>query len=211
MAAEIYTFPATMSMRTAGSTDARSGAGSHDDVPKPVEDAVQSVRDMVLRDAFEYREIPVPASLADYGIGVEISSGERASTAVSGWIMVLYSHRMRSGWRSRWRCVAFASWALRREQHNSLTPSLYWTDIERLLVDRLPGSLMGTVSVNHNTSFESSNDVEPVASVSCEARASWTPDVRDGSILDAGRQIDMWALFLTSLMENEEGSDIFRG
>ncbi|WP_101617775.1 DUF3000 family protein [Bifidobacterium margollesii] len=209
MAAEIYTFPATMSMKTAGSTDERSEART-DGVPKAVDEAVRSVRRMTLRDDLEYREIPVPASLADYGIGVEMTTGEHVDAAVSGWIMVLYARQARPEWASHWRCVAFASWALGPENHNSLTPSLYWADVERLLAGRRLGSLIGTVSVNHNTRFPSAPDDGRIsASVGCEARASWTPASETG-ILDAGRQIDMWARFLSSLMDNEEGTDSFR-
>ena len=89
-------------------------------VPDDVWAAVESVSAMKRLYDVRYREIPVPSTLADYGIGVELEAGERmdshpfAADSVSephvatGWVMTLYSHELRPDWNSNWRCVAFA-------------------------------------------------------------------------------------------------------
>ena len=89
--------------------------------------------------------VPVPSTLADYGIGVEFEAGERAlgdafsaglgsdaeSRIATGWIMMLYAHELRIDWDSNWRCVAFARLPLETAENDSLTPGMYWDDMCR--------------------------------------------------------------------------------
>ena len=78
-------------------------------VPDEVWAAVESVSTMKRIHDVRYREIPVPSTLADYGIGVEFEAGECAlgdafsaglgndaeSRIATGWIMMLYAHELR--------------------------------------------------------------------------------------------------------------------
>ena len=112
--ADIYAFP------TGESNDGRPVRPQG--VPDEVWAAVESVSTMKRIHDVRYREIPVPSTLADYGIGVEFEAGERAlgdafsaglgsdaeSRIATGWIMMLYAHELRIDWDSNWRCVAFA-------------------------------------------------------------------------------------------------------
>ena len=74
-------------------------------VPDEVWRAVESVRAMRRLPGVRYREIPVPSTLADYGIGVALGIGADDASRTfsrpyseenaSGWIMLLYSRRQR--------------------------------------------------------------------------------------------------------------------
>ena len=117
--ADIYAFP------TGESNDGRPVRPQG--VPDEVWAAVESVSTMKRIHDVRYREIPVPSTLADYGIGVEFEAGERAlgdafsaglgsdaeSRIATGWIMMLYAHELRIDWDSNWRCqnTAFGSMA----------------------------------------------------------------------------------------------------
>ena len=68
--ADIYAFP------TGESNDGRPVRPQG--VPDEVWAAVESVSTMKRIHDVRYREIPVPSTLADYGIGVEFEAGERA-------------------------------------------------------------------------------------------------------------------------------------
>ena len=112
-----------------------------------------------------YREIPVPSTLADYGIGVELEAGERmdshpfAADSVSG---AACCHRMgndvvfaRAAPRLEfnWRCVAFARLPLEPSENDSLAPGMYWEDMCDYLGEVEPDSISGTVTVTQNTTF----------------------------------------------------------
>lgn len=172
-------------------------------VPDAVWRAVESVRDMPRLDGVRYREIPVSSSLADFGIGVELSceaGPDPAQDAASGWIMTLYSARPRSDWRSRWRCVAFARLPLDGGANDCLTPAMYWDDMMDMLGAADPDDVKGTVTVARNTSFGEAPD-EP--HVGCEMRVSWTPtETPDG--VDAGGQVMAWARFLRASLRDDE-------
>ena len=71
-------------------------------VPDAVWSAVESVRSMPRVTGMRYRELPVPSTLADYGIGVEMecvadddSRSFGDAHMASGWIMLLYVERER--------------------------------------------------------------------------------------------------------------------
>lgn len=102
--------PQTMLMRPQG-------------VPDQVWNAVLSVDCMRRLKGMTYREIPVPNSMANFGIGVALECDE---TYASGWIMILYSLKFREDWHSHWRCVAFASLPLPDKEYDCLTPGMYW-------------------------------------------------------------------------------------
>ncbi|KAB7788538.1 DUF3000 family protein [Bifidobacterium cebidarum] len=187
-------------------------------VPDDLWAAVESVSTMPLLAGVHYREIPVPSTLADFGIGVELESAEHThgdapckptdglSHTATGWIMVLYCERPRMEWGSRWRCTAFARLPLSDTENDPLTPSMYWDDMCDHLEAIEPDSLSGTVTVNQNTSFGA---IGGNTSAGCEIRASWTP--LDGSgpngTMDAGAQVNSWATFLTSTVRCEEDDD----
>lgn len=76
--------PQTMLMRPQG-------------VPDQVWNAVLSVDRMRRLKGMTYREIPVPNSMANFGIGVALECDE---TYASGWIMILYSLKFREDWHS---------------------------------------------------------------------------------------------------------------
>ena len=78
--------PQTMLMRPQG-------------VPDQVWNAVLSVDRMRRSKGMTYREIPVPNSMANFGIGVALECDE---TYASGWIMILYSLKFREDWHSHW-------------------------------------------------------------------------------------------------------------
>ena len=73
--------PQTMLMRPQG-------------VPDQVWNAVLSVDCMRRLKGMTYREIPVPNSMANFGIGVALECDE---TYASGWIMIGYSLKFREG------------------------------------------------------------------------------------------------------------------
>ncbi|OXM99589.1 DUF3000 family protein [Bifidobacterium vansinderenii] len=174
-------------------------------VPQSVWRAVESVRVMKQRPDIHYCEIPVPSTLADYGIGVQLELDTESAVFSRGWIMILYSERRRIEWESQWRCVAYASMRMAGSDHNSLTPSLMWDWLERIVTEAREETLGGTVSLNRNTSFGilSGSAEEPPRS-DCEIRVSWTPIEEEGGWLDAGNQVDIWARFLKSMTTNDE-------
>ena len=95
--------PQTMLMRPQG-------------VPDQVWNAVLSVDRMRRLKGMTYREIPVPNSMANFGIGVALECDE---TYASGWIMILYSLKFREDWHSHWRCVAFSGHVLGHDDGTS--------------------------------------------------------------------------------------------
>ena len=159
--ADIYAFP------TGESNDGRPVRPQG--VPDEVWAAVESVSTMKRIHDVRYREIPVPSTLADYGIGVEFEAGERAlgdafsaglgsdaeSRIATGWIMMLYAHELRIDWDSNWRCVAFARLPLETAENDSLTPGMYWDDMCDYFDGIEPDSVSGTVTVTQNTAFGS--------------------------------------------------------
>lgn len=208
--ADIYAFP------VGAPADGRPGTpavaqGRRPERPAGVPDemwrAVESVHAMERIPDVRYREIPVPSTLADFGIGVEIecgpvdggtaaSAGDDAPARVAeGWIMVLYSVEERSDWQSRWRCVAFARVPLDGGERDCLTPAMYWDDMRARLAAAGAGNVGGTVTVTQNTSFGVLEDDDPGAG--CEMRVSWTPaDAPSG--VDAGGQVAVWSGFVRS-------------
>ena len=207
--ADIYAFP------TGESNDGRPVRPQG--VPDEVWAAVESVSTMKRIHDVRYREIPVPSTLADYGIGVEFEAGERAlgdafsaglgsdaeSRIATGWIMMLYAHELRIDWDSNWRCVAFARLPLETAENDSLTPGMYWDDMCDYFDGIEPDSVSGTVTVTQNTAFGS---MAGSTSAGCEIRVSWTP--LDGTgpdgTMDAGAQVRSWAAFIRSTIRFEE-------
>ena len=197
--------------------------GRPDGVPDEVWHAVESVRSMSRVPDVRYREIPVPSTLADYGIGVELEcagyDGSEASSPSSdpliaasrpavatGWIMMLYSAQSRMDWAGRWRCVAFTRLPLQASENDGLTPRMYWEDMCDHLTDIDPDSVGGTVTVTQNSSFGTlaCDDTD----AGCEMRVSWTPlELPDGG-LDAGNQVGAWADFIRSTVRFDEGLTI---
>lgn len=218
--AEIFAFPADapLSQRTGINTAPRP-----DGVPDAVWSAVESVRTMPRVNGMQYREIAVPASLADYGIGVGLTCdqdshampSQPAARAADGWIMLLYAHEPPVQWQSHWRCVAYARMPLPALEDNGLTPAMYWDDMCDRLVDIDPDSISGTVTVTRDTTFaaptETGSSSLPVANradCGCEMRVSWTPIASIDGVLDAGGQIQLWARFIhAAYQEQREQED----
>ena len=195
--ADIYAFPASPS------EDGRGGVPRPEGVPDVVWHAVQTVRAMPHMAGMRYREIPVPSTLADFGIGVDLeydSSDEPPSRTATGWIMVLYAAQGRRGWTSQWRCVAFARLPLDENERDCLTPSMYWEDMLDALDAVDPEGVRGTVTVTRNTSF---GDMESEPHAGCEMRVSWTPSVSPEGA-DAGAQVSVWAQFLRASVNDGE-------
>ena len=204
--AEILTFPAETS---SGVREADSQLPPRPEgVPDVVWEAVESVRAMRRVSEVRYREIPVPSTLADYGIGVEMESGthdgniaphdEASAHLASGWIMLLYSEQSRIDWNGHWRCVAFARLPLEASENDSLTPAMYWEDMCGYLTDVEPDSVSGTVTVTQNTSFGA---LGGDTSAGCEMRISFTPLTIPESLepsIDAGELVAAWGKFLKS-------------
>lgn len=222
--ADIYAFPTGVNPHGTTRDDAAQDLpGRPHGVPDAVWDAVESIRAMRRIDGMGYREIPVPATLADYGIGVAI---EVASTAhgrgtdgtypfddlpssapavATGWIMTLYSNDERPDWGSHWRCVAFASLPLPHAENDPLAPGMYWDDMCGWLKAAEPDSVGGTVTVTQNTTFGSLGDG---GSAGCEMRVSFTPAVHTGVPFDAGAHVAAWASFLRSTIHFNEGATV---
>ncbi|MCH9276293.1 DUF3000 domain-containing protein [Bifidobacterium amazonense] len=199
--AEIFAFPAATRPG-----DEAVPTGRPDGVPDEMWHAVESVRAMRREPTVRYREMPVPESLADFGIGVELAAPAAAPTA-RGWIMLLYSRAFRVDWQSRWRCVAFAAIPLETRENDGLAPAMYWDDMCGHLRLVRPASLGGTVTVTQSTSF---GTLEGETSVGCEMRVSWTPlEDTDGG-MDAGDQIRSWARFVGSAARDEEDPTVER-
>ncbi|MBT1175129.1 DUF3000 family protein [Bifidobacterium sp. LC6] len=187
-------------------------------VPDELWAAVESVGAIIKLHGVRYREIPVPSTLADFGIGVELESDNGTadnaeahangdvSRCATGWVMILYCRKSRADWGSKWRCVAFARLPLELAENDALAPSMYWEDMCDFLEQVVPDSLSGTVTVNQNTSFGA---LAGQASAGCEVRVSWTP--LDGSgpngTMDAGAQVNSWAAFMASAVRFEEADN----
>ena len=200
--ADIYQFPRASTIRGTGISDAaravnHSSPMRSDRVPEAVWRAVETVRAMPRLEGIEYREIPVPTSLSDYGIGVELSCGERAP---SGWIMVLYDHKARREWHGHWRCVAFASTPMNSGDVDALTTHMTWDAVYEALVgiDARPDDIGGTITITRNTSFGTLEG----ESVGCEMRVSWTPATMGEQDIDAGGQINAWGQFMLDMRES---------
>lgn len=173
-------------------------------VPDRVWDAVLSVERMPRLQGMAYHEIPVPNSMANFGIGVELECDDGYP---SGWIMVLYSLKFQEDWHSHWRCVAFASLPMPEKESKRMEPGMYWESMMRFLDPDDSEHVSGTVTVAHNTAFGHDPDA-PMAG--CEVRVSWTPlDYADGG-LDAGSQVGRWAAFLRSMTQSEEDVSVDR-
>ncbi|PLS26202.1 DUF3000 family protein [Bifidobacterium parmae] len=214
--ADIYAFPTGVKSRTG--RDAGPGLpGRPAGVPDDVWHAVESVRGMQRIGDVRYREIPVPSTLADYGIGVELEAGARdddvgtpfdgaaPAGVATGWIMILYSATRREDWGSRWRCVAFARLPLDNGEDDALTPDLYW-DLMCAHLDAVdPDSVGGTVTVTRNTAFGALGRDD---SAGCEIRVSFTPTTFDGMPYDAGASVSVWARFLKSTILFDGETDV---
>lgn len=219
--ADIYAFPTGVNPRQAGRDAAPGLPGRPAGVPDAVWNAVESVRSMPRLDDVRYREIPVPSTLSDYGIGVELESGPHGdgrgfphdadplTDAATGWIMMLYSNDFRSDWGAHWRCVAFARLPLSSVENDSLAPGMYWDDMcermEGVMEGVECGSMGGTVTVTQNTAFGSLGDGD---SAGCEMRVSFTPAVPTGVHFDAGAYVAAWARFLRSTIHFNEGATV---
>ncbi|MBT1172088.1 DUF3000 family protein [Bifidobacterium sp. MA2] len=215
--ADIYAFPTGVNPHHAARDAAPDLPGRPVGVPDAVWDAVESVRAMRRLDDVRYREIPVPSTLADFGIGVELESGSRGGTTgfpydgdpfpavATGWIMLLYSNDIRPDWGSRWRCVAFARLPLSSVENDSLAPGMYWDDMCARLEGVEPDSVGGTVTVTQNTTFGSLGAGD---SAGCEMRVSFTPAVHGGVPFDAGAYVASWARFLRSTIHFNEDATV---
>ena len=113
-------------------------------VPDRVWDAVLSVERMPRLQGMAYHEIPVPNSMANFGIGVELECDDGCP---SGWIMVLYSLKFQEDWHSHWRCVAFASLPMPEKESKRMEPGMYWESMMRFLDPDDSEHVSGTVTV----------------------------------------------------------------
>ncbi|MBT1181863.1 DUF3000 family protein [Bifidobacterium sp. CP2] len=200
--ADIYAFPIGVEPRTADGVDSRTPLPERPDgVPDDVWNAVESVRVMDRLEDMEYREIPVPQTLADYGIGVSMETRSDRSPHVSGWIMLLHAREPRDDWGSRWRCVAFAAIPLEPKENTSLAPDMYWDDLCRRMGGVRRDSMGGTVTVTQNTTFGSLGVDD---SAGCEIRVSFTPVTEPGGMFDAGATVGDWARFIRSTIRFDE-------
>lgn len=209
--AEIFSFPEGIAPRA---QDSQAHLPPRPQgVPDEVWRAVESVRAMRTVPGVHYREIPVPSTLADYGIGVAL--GIEASDAYShhhrqqanGWIMLLYGRRFYEEWNSRWRCVCFAQLPLESSENDGLAPSMYWEDMCEYLGDVVPDSVDGTVSITQNTAF-GSQGADTFAG--CEIRVSYTPAIPPACGFDPGACVETWAEFLKSTVRGEGESRVER-
>lgn len=225
--AEIFAFPAgaPAAMRPGDDAGVERRPVRPRGVPDDVWAAVESVDDMPRLTGVRYREIPVPSTLADFGIGVELEAddedvaGNAAESSAglfqsdsdadsqphqaTGWLMLLYSRTPRVGWDSRWRCVAFARLPLEASEDDPLAPGMCWDAMCDYVEYAEPDSLAGTVTVTRNTVFGALSESP---SAGAEIRVSWTP--LDGTgpngTMDAGAQVNSWAAFIRSTVRPEE-------
>lgn len=181
-------------------------------VPDVVWHAVETVRAMRRVPDVRYREVAVPCSWGDYGIGVEMTCERDAETRgraernriCRGWIRLMYSHDLRPEWRSHWRCVAYAEMPIDQGEHNALAPALYWGELHRFVADHICGDLTGTVTIRRDTSFgASASDCDGQfacdGDVGCEMRVSWTPPDDEEHEMNAGEQVRLWSRFIRSM------------
>lgn len=227
--ADIYQFPAgaidgiaaadaadTAGRMTQESFDRTSAASAqaHADAPDEVLRAVESVRRMTRIDGIQYREIPVPLRLADYGIGVgldvpsdELGYGDAIRSGVSGWIMTLYDREPRKAWRSHWRCVAFVCAPLPGPSHDALAADMVWDAVTQSLESVEAVDPAGTVTITRNAGYGALADDgtagtsagagpgAPVRTLGFEVRVSWTPATMGDRDPDVGAQVAAWARF----------------
>lgn len=218
--ADIYAFPTGATSKRERSDMPARPAG----VPDQVWAAVESVRAMEHVPDVRYREIPVPSTLADFGIGVELECGARdegdrpfsgdafrdgeGPRVATGWIMILHALEERLDWDGRWRCVCFARMPLESGENDGLTPGMYWDGMCDYLTGLEPDTLGGTVTVTRNTSFGA---MSGPGESGCEMRVSFTPQEMPLEALggapgiEAGAQVACWARFLRSSVRFGEG------
>jgi hypothetical protein len=192
-------------------------------IPDELWYAVESVHHMDMVKAVDYREIEVPATMADFGIGVALTcdsdtaggdtapsrvamhgvTGEQQAPAAqsplagpSGWIMILYSRKPRLEWDSQWRCVGFFTTEIAAQEHDSLTAGMFMEAMTAHLSAAETDSVRGTVTLTQNQSF---GVIEQDQSCGCEIRVSWTPAGMQLQGLDAGQQVRMWARFIKDM------------
>ena len=179
-------------------------------VPGPVADAVGALRAMRQPPWVTYREIPVPARMAPYGIGVDMEVHDPAHA--SGWLMLLHQPDVIPA-RQAWRCVAYLRAGLTPGEPRPLVPQLYWDMWAARATPALvrAGSAAGTVTVCDNTTFDPHpgpaapahvGETAPATSADCEMRISWTPAARAASegpeerLIDAAGQVGLWTALL---------------
>ena len=199
--AEIYAFPGDASRRPGEGAGPRRPEG----VPDEVWRAVESVRAMERVPGVSYRELPIPTSMADYGIGVAVDCVSGDAHA-AGWVAVLYSHRTRRDWGSRWRCVAFAGIDLPERADDAFAPRRCWNRMRSHLAGHAAG-IDGTVTIIRDTAF---GKARTARAPGCELRVSWTPLDKQGSGPDAGTQVMLWSRFVRSTVVHEEEPPVDR-
>lgn len=201
--AAILNFPRSPKDEATTGTAPTEGAGTRrtacpgtrplDGVPAPMVDAIEAVRGMRRHPRVTYREIPVPADLAAYGIGVDMAVRDGAA----GWLMLLYHPAGPSG-TDRWRCAAYLRTTPMppADAGEGDVPRMWRRMWDAHATGALvaPGSAAGTITICGNTPLDPSG--APWADR--ELRLSWTPATHaapgggPGRWVDAGRQVGLW-------------------
>lgn len=160
----------------------------HERIPQFFLDEITMVKAMPLASGVAYREIPVPASFAPFGLGISLTVGGQTAQAeptthrapdVFGWLMVGAT----PGKNPLWSALGY----FRQPQVNPLEKSVV-TDLYRdVVLDTLaplsqPQSLTGTASLvsdeffTQTQAFGTTEGTDSTESLtSCEVRVSWTP------------------------------------
>ncbi|NMM99454.1 MFS transporter [Bifidobacterium sp. DSM 109958] len=160
-------------------------------VPGDVLNAVESVRRMARAPGVRYREIPVPADLAEYGIGV----GFECVSGAEGWIMMLFDRSVRSTRGTCWRCVAYCRVPVGEGRADAPEPRPMWEAMRDALGGVGVRGASGTVSMLRSTGFGGLGGERD----ECEMRVSWTPDDGGTGRFRAGAQVAAWTAFVGGL------------
>ncbi|MDN6272280.1 MAG: DUF3000 domain-containing protein [Bifidobacterium crudilactis] len=231
--AEIYSIPVRdMAFHTRESGEGEKSSCSLSR-PAGVRDelwyAVESVHHMVRVESIDYQEIQVPSSMADAGIGVELSYRKDAYdlSALDG---ISYSEGLRTSPVSsahksqdaaRSRLASPSGWIMVLYSH---VPRAEWdsqwrcvgfftTEIAAQEHDSLTADMFLDDMTAHLTEAEpdsvrgtvtltqnrSFGVIEQDNGCGCEIRVSWTPAGVTSHGLDAGRQVQMWARFIREI------------
>ncbi|KAB8289229.1 hypothetical protein DSM100688_0309 [Bifidobacterium ramosum] len=239
--AEIFAFPAGDQTATmpGGDGAARPMPTRPRGVPDAMWHAVESVRAMPLVPGVRYREIPVPETLAEYGIGVDVAyvgdtvdrtahttdrvagrdgaatDDDDGADARSG------GGRLDAvGWimilYSRAVCETWRSrWRCVAFARLALPPAEHDGLASDLYWDDLHTRLarIGAHEIAGTVTVARDTPFGALAgepSAGCEMRVSWTPLEDSMNGVDAGAQVAVWARFVRSAVDHEEEPSVDR-
>jgi len=184
-----------MSVReqTRASRGARSGDG---DMPALFAAARAAMRSARLRPEIFCEDMPAPQRIAPYAAAVSADVTVDETDVATGRLILLHDPEGNDTWGGgTFRCVAYARAEVELELvTDAMVGDVAWSWLTEAL-DAHGASYVaasGTVTRVATESFGGMSGEEPTAQI--EVRASWTPQVEDGS--EIARHVEAWGELL---------------